>query len=56
MPLHVVCRGEECRSVTSVNDVSNLEVSFKIGAWKDSDSGCFSHGIFCFADHTRFKL
>ena len=32
------------------------EVSFKIGAWKDSDSGCFSYGTFCFADHTRFRL
>ena len=37
-------------SSRNLEDVSNLQVSFKNGVWKDSDSGCFSHGIFCFAE------
>ena len=37
-------------SSRNLENVSNLEVSFKNGVWKDSDTGCFSHGIFCFGE------
>ena len=45
-----VCQKEKYFSSWNLEDDSNLEVSFKIGAWKDSEIGCFSHRTFCFAE------